>query len=151
MKSKNKLSVMLPLLLSGCGKARRDEILFSLGITVFLVCVFAYLIHLLVDKIGSARLVREFMIGHPSVIKWLAWFFGLVGVALFIYGLQLDGSKELLAFVGLACVIIGAILPRSVDREKGSVNMKGVSIFIVCIYVLLFLIFQGHLLFDALK
>jgi len=45
-------------------------------------------------------------------------------------------------------MIIGALLPHSVDFQNQIVDFKKISLFLVCIYALLFLIFKGEVLFE---
>lgn len=71
-----------------------------------------------------------------------------LGLGALIVGILQDGVFELFTFVGISLMIIGALLPQSVNFETQTVDFKKVSLFLVCIYVLLFLIFNGDALFK---
>jgi hypothetical protein len=147
MKLKNSIFVVSPLLLTSCG-SKNDEIIFSIGMTVFLMSVIAYLTHLALGKIGSLESLKNFVFKRPKTIKVLSFLLTVSGLVLFAFGVMQKGVNELFSFVGLSIAIIGALLPRSFNYQERKVNLKGISIFLIGLYVLLFLIYKGDTLFK---
>ncbi|MBT62536.1 MAG: hypothetical protein CML13_04915 [Puniceicoccaceae bacterium] len=151
MKLRNSLVPVAALLvLSGCGKGeKREEVLFSLGSAIFLLCIVAYGLHVLIEKLGSADWFKRRFLDHPLAVRVISITCSLFGAILAIYGFGQEGRYELFALVGMSVVFVGVLLPRAIDREGERVNLRAVSIFAVCIYVLLFLIFMGDVLFET--
>lgn len=141
-------ALFFPVLLAGCTSRNREETLVSIGIAVFLMTLVAFGIHTLLGKLAASEAIKAFILRRRRSIKILSWSSLAGGAVLLFYGTRQEGVKELFVFVGISLLIVGALLPLSIDRANNKVDFKRVGLFVICIYVLLFLIFQGHKLFS---
>lgn len=147
LKNKNLFALLLtaPLCLTGCG-GNEDKII-SLGALVFVFSLIAYGINVGLGKLAATDLIRNLFLGHPRLVKAAAIVSILLGVGSLILGIQ-GGLFMLFFYIGLSLVIIGILLPRSINYEERKVDFKKIGIFLICIYVLLFLFFSGETLFS---
>jgi hypothetical protein len=147
--TRNSAALVVFSLLGGCAsKKQEEETLLSIGIGVFLLTLVAFGIHTLLGKLAATDAIKDFILRRRRSIKVASWGSLAAGAALLLYGLQQEGVRGLFVFVGISMLIVGALVPLSVDKENKRVEFKRVGLFIICIYVLLFLIYQGHKLFT---
>lgn len=147
LKSKTKLALLLivPIFLTGCG-GNEDKII-SLGALVFVFSLIAYGINVGLGKLAATDLIRNLLLGRPGLVRATALVSGLLGAGSLILGLK-EGLFMLFVYIGLSLIIIGILLPRSIDHDGRKVDFKKIGIFLICIYVLLFLFFSGEALFN---
>jgi hypothetical protein len=98
-------------------------------------------------KLATTDLIRNLFLGRPRLVRTASILSYILGAGSLFLGSQ-GGLWMLFVYIGLSLIIVGILLPRSIDHEKRKVDFKKIGIFLICIYVLLFLFFSGETLFN---